>query len=345
MILTKKIALACVAATILYASTILAQPTSVPTGEPSGFVDGRTGALAAYRAIGSAFVIGSFGRQFSSTPTIRLTETADGQTGALEAGGYIFPGDTICLQNPRLVRMRAIGVDQNAPECEQPLSLETNNSPMADELVAFLTESDWPSRYTINRMEAQVFAAQRPSSSARQFGSRGRTGVTRGMSVGSTPRAMYLRDGALPILVTQRLSESLDKLMFLDCHGGGSFQLLQGSDTVAAHGGFEPFAVDAEAFDRVQIGAGASNSEDSFEIEWIEQDQLPLPPWTPSSAHDPAWALWLVEHPSGQYVFQAHGMLISAAGSSMFAQHALMDLSECDGEYRYIPSREVSGSS
>lgn len=268
---------------------------------------------------------------------IAIWDADSGQWHAGTSGSALRSGDAVCVTagvSPAMIRsssgedgeMIAVTGDQ------QPFIVEGRKIALPSSItMAWMDDIDWPTGREMAAIERGLGRAGRQ-----------RTGATRGMSVGSTPRAVYLGGAGLPAGITrQKMLIKLDRQMWGWCSTDEQVIIFDGEKRLAQLSPFEPQKL-LPIKDATEIRiASDSGTARKIAIEWITDKDLPIPDWI-KAAKDPLLsAIWLSEHESGEYQWIGHTILDGLAQSRPAALHYLAHRSNCGRGYSYKPSLEI----
>lgn len=251
-------------------------------------------------------------------------------------GSLLAPGDAICARSTSRVFVRHVIDGQtktlSLPGGGEPMIIpgSRRKAPSADAL-QFLAGLDWPTASESAAIERALIRA------ASGRAPRQRSGATRGMSVGSTPRAVYLDPvTSLDDVASQTFVRGLDQYLWGWC--GQDMEGIYSSEN-GVSGPLDPFV----AIDRAEFGdassirlLGSGNSRE-FAVEWVGEKDLPRPGWMRGRTDPLLHALWLIAEGGGRYQAQGYSMLHALAGERPAALHYLAYLSNCGGGPTYAP--------
>ena len=247
------------------------------------------------------------------------------------SGTPLVAGDRVCATGPNgwaIVRGDA-GRETRIDAASTPLIVDgppvRKFPPAARDFIASL---DWPSLAELTAIERSLTGSGRR-----------RGGVTRGMSIGSTPRAVHLAgESALSTVPVQMLDRKLANFLWGWCGENQSGDVLR-AKTVA--GTLESFRrLPAKAIQDADMLRITDNGGTLQEIglKWVSASDLPRPDWIKNDGDPVLWGLWLAEHSSGQFRIQGYSMLDALAATRPAAFHYLAHHSNCGQDYQYRPA-------
>lgn len=253
------------------------------------------------------------------------------------AGSVLVAGDAVCLlggTRPAIVRIATDKGSQLVRLTSGPTPLMLGGEQteqLSTKAAEWLATVDWPS-------PNEVAAIERSANSS----SRARTGATRGMSIGSTPRAVYLEStGGLADSKAQKITIGLSEYLWGWCGSDQVAKTIGGATTSGNIKPFEPFPFSAiKGAGEVGIFEGG-NKKRRYTLEWIDENALPLPIWVIKSQDPLLKALWLAEHESGDFQLLGHSMLNALVQSRPVALHYLAHRSECGSGYIFRPGLNI----
>ena len=247
------------------------------------------------------------------------------------SGTLLAAGDQVCASGPvgwvvvRTPRGRLTQIDIT----HAPFRVDGPKYPSLPKAAhAFLTGLDWPSLAELTAIERSLTGSGRT-----------RGGMTRGMSIGSTPRAVFLEgESAFAGIVTQRIDSKLARLLWGWCGGAQSGDMISKNQTVTTLESFRPLQMASKkGVDSLRLtdNAGAFKV---IGLAWVAASDLPRPDWMKGEPDPLLWGLWLAEHPSGEYRIQGYSMLDRIAADRPSASHYLAHHSNCGQGYHYRPA-------
>jgi hypothetical protein len=264
---------------------------------------------------------------------IAIWRAADGRWQAGQSGSLLVPGDAVCLL-PQSAPAFLRGLEGNPETLTEvraglaPLTIpgSAGRAPNPAER-AWLATLEWPSVGEVAALERTLRTTSRST----------RTGATRGMSIGSTPRAIYLEGAAgLPKGSRQVLSPGLTAYMWGFC-GVGLTGVVEGAPQPGTLTPWQPVAGAAlNGASKVTFGSGGPDAK-SYAIAWTDFAKLPKPPWLKRPDRSMSYALWLAVHDSGEYVWLAHSLLADITASPAAYHYLAYQAGQCLGAPPYRP--------
>jgi|TARA_R100001244_G_scaffold6593_1_gene7764 hypothetical protein len=282
-------------------------------------------------------------RQFAAIATVSyvprnsklaIWDTDTNQWHIGNSGSALRSGDAVCLiagVEPAMIRQSSEDhAGLKAVEADQlPFVIKGEQTTLpSSKISTYIGEIDWPTSREIAAIERGL---GRPG--------RQRTGATRGMSVGSTPRAVYLGGaGVRPDITKQKMLIGLENQMWGWCSTDERVAVFDHEERLATLNPFEP---EKSSLIKGATEIRISTSSDGFrkiDIEWINDKDLPIPDWIKQSDDALLIGIWLSEHDSGEYQWIGHSLLHRLARSRPAALYYLAHRSNCGSGHSYKPS-------
>lgn len=248
-----------------------------------------------------------------------------------QSGSLLAAGDHVCASSPvGWVVVRTSGGRLTQIDITHaPFRVDGPSYPGLPKAAhAFLAGLDWPSLAELTAIERSLTGS-----------GRARGGMTRGMSIGSTPRAVFLEgESALAGIAAQRIDSKLASLLWGWCGGTQSGDMISKNQTVATLTSFRALPMASiKGVDSLRIADNAGAFK-MIGLTWIAASDLPRPDWMKGEPDPLLWGLWLAEHPSGEYRIQGYSMLDRIAADRPSASHYLAHHSNCGQGYNYRPA-------
>ncbi|WP_422059710.1 hypothetical protein [Sphingopyxis sp.] len=259
-------------------------------------------------------------------------QRADTKSWRVAASGTpLLAGDRVCATgaNGWTIVRGQVGRETRIDAASTPLIVD--GPPVRKFPVAardFIASLDWPSLAELTAIERSLTGSGRR-----------RGGVTRGMSIGSTPRAVYLAgDSALGTVPVQLLDRKLANVLWGWCGEDQSGDVLRAKTVTGTLENFSRLPAKAiQDADTIRIADNGGALQD-IGLKWVTAADLPRPDWIKSDGDPLLWGLWLAEHPSGQFRIQGYSMLDALAATRPAAFHYLAHHSNCGQDYQYRPA-------
>lgn len=248
-----------------------------------------------------------------------------------QSGTLLAAGDQVCASGPvGWVVVRTSGGRLTQIDITHaPFRVDGPTYPSLTKAAhAFLAGLDWPSLAELTAIERSLTGSGRT-----------RGGMTRGMSIGSTPRAVFLEgDSALADMATQQIDRKLASLLWGWCGGSQSGDMMSKDQSVTTLESFRTLPMASiKGVDSLRIADNAGVFK-MIGLVWVTATDLPRPDWMRGEPDPLLWGLWLAEHPSGEYRIQGYSMLDRIAAERPSASHYLAHHSNCGQGYRYRPA-------